>query len=96
MLLLHTNIWYVAELMLSKWNDLDMLLLWQLQTMQKEKEYVEAELEDVYRMHNEQLELQQLQHYQVCTWECVLVYAGVCMNVFFLCMCVYICANTVC
>ncbi|XP_025087513.1 chromosome-associated kinesin KIF4A-like isoform X3 [Pomacea canaliculata] len=35
-----------------------------LQTMQKEKEYVEAELEDVYRMHNEQLELQQLQHYQ--------------------------------
>lgn len=44
-----------------------MLLLWQLQTMQKEKEYVEAELEDVYRMHNEQLELQQLQHYQVCT-----------------------------
>ncbi|XP_076468028.1 kinesin-like protein KIF3A isoform X2 [Babylonia areolata] len=35
-----------------------------IQTLQQEKEHLSKELEEVYRMHNEQLELQQLQHYQ--------------------------------
>ena len=37
----------------------------QIQTLQQEKEHLSQEIEDVYRMHHEQLELQQLQHYQV-------------------------------
>ena len=37
----------------------------QIQTLQQEKEHLSQELEGVYRMHHEQLELQQLQHYQV-------------------------------
>ncbi|KAK7096714.1 kinesin-2b-like [Littorina saxatilis] len=35
-----------------------------IQTLQQEKEHLSGELEEVYRMHHEQLELQQLQHYQ--------------------------------
>nr|KAG5698517.1 hypothetical protein BaRGS_023220 [Batillaria attramentaria] len=35
-----------------------------LQTLQQEKEHLVTELEGVYAMHKEQLELQQLQHYQ--------------------------------
>ena len=37
----------------------------QIQTLQQEKEHLSQELEGVYQMHHEQLELQQLQHYQV-------------------------------
>ena len=37
----------------------------QIQILQQEKEHLSQELEGVYRMHHEQLELQQLQHYQV-------------------------------
>ncbi|KAL8593853.1 hypothetical protein ACOMHN_018065 [Nucella lapillus] len=35
-----------------------------IQTLQEEKDHLARELEEVYRMHHEQLELEQLQHYQ--------------------------------
>lgn len=35
-----------------------------IQMLQEEKDHLARELEQVYRMHHEQLELQQLQHYQ--------------------------------
>ena len=37
----------------------------QIQTLQQEKERLNKDLEEVYKRHKEELEIQQLQHFQV-------------------------------
>lgn len=43
------------------------ICVFQIQCLQQEKARLAKELEDVHRMHKEEMEVQQLQHYQVHT-----------------------------
>ena len=39
-------------------------MCWQIQLLQQEKERLARELDEVHRLHKDELEIQQLQHYQ--------------------------------
>ena len=41
------------------------LIFFQIQTLQQEKERLNKDLEEVYKRHKKELEIQQLQHFQV-------------------------------
>lgn len=46
-------------------NDATSALSFQIESLEKEKKRLKADLEEAYKRHKEELEIQQLQHFQV-------------------------------